>query len=361
MSEDNQILGILKKLQAAAHLQQSQIDKLIEAYENSLTSPSSLKRPISMVNENAGENDVLEKPTKDFYDKLVDNPKLMKSWNNTLVSMDISYPPTVSEEQKAKIEAVLKNACRLSKVVVANNFKSYIGEKYKIRDRQDDSVYHGIEIGVNISDNEVSKKGAVYAHNPEGFLRGKSEFQFFLMDPVTAFRNNPADSLLVNSCFSYTHVPRYRQKRQRLPVAVVCIKKIGFISFFVADWAFDENTDPAINFLSNMMHYRTLHLESFADPEELKTENWKNLEESLKTSACPTDYNMGSVSGFLHENRGNIICAKVFLDTQTERPALRLYSHISCKDHLIKAGSHFILHFNDSGSDYMSKLCDIKL
>ena len=364
MSEEGtQVLEILKGLQTAARLQQSQIDKLIEVYETSLTSNSSLKRPASsMLNDSIGENDTTaEKPVKDLHDKILDNPKLLKAWSSIMVSMDVTYPAAISDEQKAKIEAILKNSCRLSKIVVSNNFKSYLGEKYKIKDKTDDSVKHSMEVGVNISNGDIIRKDITYAHNPESFLRAKSEFQFVLMDPVAAFREKPVESLLVDSCFSYSHVPRYRQKRQRLPVAIVCVKKPGFLSFFVADWAFQENADPSINYLSNMVHYTTLHLRSFASHEELDTEHWKSLEESLQKAACPTDFNIGSVTGFLHENRGNMICAKVIRDSHTDSPALRIYSHTSCRDHLVKSGSHFLLHFNDSGADYMSRLCDTKL
>lgn len=382
MSSDiNQIFSILQGLQEQAKLQQKQIDQLVKAYELTHSAqlnggPSRIsntqtkapqKRPLSAVLEESCELAAPAAPSseavevvpdkRDHLDKLLDKPSFKELCNQLSIKLQVEGLDRYKD--KDKIQEILTRACEKAKVMCAMNYDTLLSASLRkftqcgVSPNMDSLKY-------SVSRSQASSGDTVcYAHNIEKFQNSMAEFRISIQDPCGYFHRNPRSSLLSTSCFSSTANTDYRSKRQRLPFAICCVKKPGYLSFFAGDWAYDDVKMPNS---SNITHYITLHLSSFVKPENLITQEWAKILSLLESAACPADHNIGSITMFMHEHRGNMVCAKVLPATtrsgqfegcvQMYTHCIRLYKHNSVQMGIPPV----VLMFNDSGDHYLQMI-----
>ena len=365
-TETGDILRILKELQKSSKIQQQQIDKLITAFEitHSLQNGSAsagTKRSIGQIlnasleetsadgQADAGSNqpgtNVAEK--KEHLDKMLEKPSFSELWNSLSVKLSVSDSVNNLKE-KEKIMEILQKACERAKVVCTMNYDTLLTATLRryCKD-QNPSVSSMIYEATNMS--QVGAKRACYAHNVDRFRKNMEDFHCALTDPCQHFIRNPRKYLLTESCFSSTAKLEFRSKRQRLPFAICCIRKPGFLSFFVGDWAFEDENLPNS---SNLNHYTTLKLDKFVEKTDLESEVWTSMSTVLECAACPSDLDIGSVTMFMHEHRGNLVCAKVMMNKDTNRQGLRIYPHASFQTSIRPV----FLNFDDDGEQYLLRI-----
>jgi len=291
---------------------------------------------------------------KEHLDKILEKASFLKMWDRISVKLDVKGLDNLKE--KEKIMEILTKAGEKAKVVCAMNYDTLLtGGLCKI-------IKQGVRPDVDslsfTISNKAPSKTVCYSHNVEMFTKTVEDFQTALADPATHYLANPRKTLLSESAFSDVAVREFRSRRQRLPFAVVCMRKTGQLTFFVGDWA---HKDVSLPNSSILCHYTTLDVNKFVQAEDLATDEWKEMEKLLEVAASPTDMGIGSVSLFMHENRGNIICAKVIQSKDPVDPVLqlKLYPHASCRNSRIRP--HLIVNFNDNGEDYASQLGETNL
>ena len=370
--ELTEIFRILKELQTASKLQQQQVDKLLNAFEitsSSLrnTDPVSagVKRSICEVEGTNWQQSIATEimqnsdpsinipmavtERKEHIDKILDKASFQDIWKKLSIKLSIENIDNLKE--KDKIAEVLEKACERARLICGMNFDTLLTANLRRIIKRNVHPELG-DIYYNASNSATSSKKVCYAHNIDMFTKNMDNFHSALNDPLEHFKNNPKKVLLTDSCFSSTAELDFRFKRQRLPFAICCIRKKGYISFFVGDWAHEDKEMPNA---SNLNHYATLKLDKFVEPANLETPLWLEYENLLESAACPSDLNIGSVTMFMHEHRGNIICAKVMLSKDTQKPILRIYPHCSYKP---AVKSIILLNFDDDGYHYLDKLVD---
>ena len=381
MAHSGELLPILKELQRNSKLQQQQIDLLIAAFE-SKTAPSfnncapafpnpqvqskydiaagitGIKRPLSEVLDRSLEGGapppVIAPPPverKEHLDKILEKPSLRQIWDLISVKLDIDGSID-SLKEKDKILEILKRASEKAKLVCAMTYDTLLtGNLTKIIKEGKPSLDSVCYTVSNKVENDGLTPTVCYAHNPEMFALTVNEFESALADPYTHYLKSPRKALLSEACFSDIAVKEFRSRRQRLPFAICCIRKPGLLTFFVGAWAHEDKSLPNS---SNLNHYTTLDMAKFVSLECTKTEAWQRMEKLLESAASPTDKGIGSVSLFMHEHRGNIVCAKVCPNRDTAKTSLQLkiYAHSSCQV------SHMpvYLEFNDNGDEYAASL-----
>lgn len=368
----SEVFRIMKELQAASKLQQQQIDRLLIAFE--LTSPhlnenasvyAGIKRTIHQIEgeesplclvseEKPGFDTTVEiAPTerKEHIDKILDKPSFQDIWNRLSVKLSIENIDDIQE--KDKIVEILKKACERARLICGMNFDTLLTANLRRIIKQNEIPELG-DISYRASNFASSSKKVCYAHNIEMFNNNMDDFHSALNDPLEHFKQNPKKVLLMDSCFSSTAELDFRFKRQRLPFAICCIRKKGYISFFVGDWAHKDKEMPNA---SNFNHYATLKLDKFVEPADLQSSNWTEFEKLLENAACPSDLNIGSVTMFMHEHRGNIVCAKVMLSNSSQQPVLRLYPHCSYKISV----KGILLNFDDDGDNYLKQMLSVDI
>ena len=367
-SAQSNILEILKGLQQASKLQQQQLDQLIKLFEathnpqNGHITPSSKRSLDQMLDEHAPAEEAIsdlsatgqlnvEVPKitekKEHIDKMLEKPSFSELWNSLTVKLSVS-DSIDNLSEKEKIMEILEKACERAKVVSAMNFDTLLTATLRRYSKSQSPTVSNMRYeATNVS--QVGVKRTCYAHNVEKFRQNMEDFHCALIDPCQHFKNNPRKCLLTESCFSSTAKLEFRSKRQRLPFAICCIRKPGYLSFFVGDWAYDDEELPNS---SNLNHYSTLKLDKFVEPYDLETEQWKSMSSVLEGAACPSDLDIGSVTMFMHEHRGNVVCAKIMINKGTNRLALRIYPHASFQTSIRPV----VLHFDDDGDQYMKRI-----
>lgn len=368
-SEASDILRILKELQKSSKLQQQQVDKLITAFEITHSSQNGNVAPtvgskrsigeilsisiedapadVSLTNiqPEAGSVNIPEK--KEHLDKMLEKPSFSELWNRLSVKLSVSDSVN-SLKEKDKIMEILEKACERAKVVTTMNYDTLLTATLRRYSKdQNPSVSSMLYEATNMT--QVGSKRACYAHNVDKFRQNMEDFHLALVDPCHHFTSNPRKYLLTESCFSSTAKLEFRSKRQRLPFAMCCIRKPGFLSFFVGDWAYDDEDLPNS---SNLNHYSTLKLDKFVEAKDLQTDQWKKMCEVLEGAACPSDLDIGSVTMFMHEHRGNMVCAKVMMNKETSKQALRIYPHASFQTTIRPV----FLNFDDDGDQYLNRV-----
>ncbi|KAL5265532.1 hypothetical protein ACHWQZ_G006303 [Mnemiopsis leidyi] len=308
-SSAGDILQILKRLQQASKLQQLQIDQLINLFEsthnpvNGQLASSSKRSLDQMLGEHAPAEEVLsdlvaanqlefEAPKiaekKEHIDKMLEKPSFSELWNSLTVKLSVS-DSLDNLKEKEKIMEILEKACERAKVVSAMNYDTLLTATLRrFSKSQSPSVSSMLYEATNES--QAGAKRTCYAHNVEKFRQNMEDFHSALIDPCQHFKINPRKFLLTESCFSSTAKLEFRSKRQRLPFAICCIRKPGFLSFFVGDWAYDDEELPNS---SNLNHYSTLKLDKFVETPDLETEQWKSMCSVLEGAACPADLDIG--------------------------------------------------------------------
>ena len=373
-SDIGSVLQILKELQKSSKLQQEQIDLLILAAElkqdtslplqgvndkkrkvaELLTSSIGVKvgnpDPTSVVQVDSLTSNGKDADRKEFLDKLFEKESFLKLWEQLSVKLEIGSLESL--EKKEEIRKVLERACEKAKVVCTMNYDALLTNTLRrvVRHGQVPAV-DSLKYSAGNSTSGSNKK-VCYAHNIEKFDKTMYDFFQAQQDPHEHFVLHPRKTLLSESCFSATSQIEFRNKRQLLPFAVCCIKKPGFLTFFTGDWAFEEKHLPNS---SNFSHYTTLDMEQFISKEDLESARWQDMEQLLSCAACPADCGIGSATMFTHGHRGNIVCAKVILNRDTQQHVLKLYPHATCK---VPLPQGIIVNFDDDGDRYLKLISE---